>query len=233
MRLCYNPFQCSSGSTFHLDCFSQSKDPKTSTIRHLRDIWEFSSWTRPWKTAPSLDDLEASQSVRYKPTEDEITCEDDFLRSLRAQLPAEILQEIMNMAYGSLLWKIFAARKWREGLSSLTGDQVTLPITDIQYWKRNQSGESANFVRRKSHFEKLFPGNNILAIQTEDTLTIAIDNLGIRSLEVLDSWPSAISQQAKCHEVYVVEKISNFDSRLILEKKVCQFIVYLFTILIM
>ncbi|CAG8976841.1 hypothetical protein HYALB_00013567 [Hymenoscyphus albidus] len=110
------------------------------------------------------------------------------------------------MAYGLLLWRIFAARKWGERLSGLTGDQVTLPITDITYWKRNQLEESADFVRRS-------------AIQTEDTLTIAIDNLGIRSLEVLDSWPSAISHQAKRHEVYVVEKISNFHNRLMLEKK--------------
>ncbi|CAG8980189.1 hypothetical protein HYALB_00013542 [Hymenoscyphus albidus] len=106
------------------------------------------------------------------------------------------------MAYGSLLWRIFAARKWRERLGGLIGDQVTLPITDRTYQKRNQFKKSADFARRNS------------AIQTEDVLTIAIDNLGIRSLEVLDSWPSAITDQAKRHEVYVVEKISNFHRRL-------------------
>jgi hypothetical protein len=58
------------------------------------------------------------------------------------------------------------------------------------------------------------------AIQTEDTLSIAIDNLGIKSLEMLDSWLSAISDQSKRYEVYVIEKISNFHSRLMLEKKV-------------
>jgi len=166
--LCYNPVQYSNSATFHIDCYSGSKDPKASTRGNVQLIWIFSLWARPWRTAPSLDDLEASQPLLYEPTKDEIK-RSDFLEDWR-KLPQEIKHEIMNMAYGSIFWKVSAARNWRERLPGLLCDEVTtLPLTDMKYWSRSGT------------VPKLVP--------TGDILTIAIDNLGIKSVEGSDCWP--------------------------------------------
>ncbi len=218
-RLCYNPFQCSSGSTFHWLCFWESIGPATSRDLHLKHIWRFALWARPWKTAPSLDDFEASQPVIYEPTKDEVErarANDDLLFLWKlCKLPLEIQQEIMTMAYGSLLWRIFAARKWRKRLSGLSGDSVTLLITDVKCWKRGKQ------------LKPNLTEPNLM----EGIVTIAIDNLGIRSLKVSDSWPSPTSNQAKNHAVYIVEQISNLRG-LYLKQQVFKFIICLVTKLI-
>jgi len=174
-------FQSSSGSTFHPLCLRESKGPGFGP--QLKCISRFNLWARPWKTALSLDDFEASQVIPYEPTKDEVKrahANHDLLWRLR-KLPSEIQQEIMTMAYGSLLSRIFAARKWRERLSGLTGDSVTLLVTDVKCWKRGQQ------LKRNLTEPHLMGG----------IITIAIDNLGIRSLELSKSWPSATSNQAK------------------------------------
>ena len=204
--LCYNPAQCSNSATFHMDCYSGSRDHNASTRRNVQLIWIFSLWARPWSTAPSLDDFEASQPILYEPTEDEIK-RSDFLRDW-CKLPQEIKHEIMNMVYGSIFWKVSAARNWRERSPGLLGDKVTtLPLTDMKYWSRS------------GIVPKLVP-------TTGDILTIAIDNLGIKSVEVSDCWPSpATFNQAKNHEVFIVENISNLHG-IVIEEQVSHLLLF-------
>ena len=211
--LCYNPSQGSSGISFHLDCFYESKQLGICTSLHMRNIWIFSLWARPWKTAPCLDEFEASHCVSYEPTQDESKSVNNFWREF-GNLPLEVNQEIIKMTYGSIFWKVFAARNWRDRLSSrLADDKVTtLPISHIKGWKRSEE------LRKL-----LNPIGNIL--------NITIDNLGIQSLEVSDCWPSVGTIPAKKDKIYIVENIANLQ-RLVLEKKVFLYTICLFARLI-
>jgi hypothetical protein len=162
------------------------------------------------------DDFEPSQPIPFEVNQDEL--ERKRIREILwrlNKLPAEIKQGILTMAYGSPIWSFFAARRWKERLSFLSGDLITCSITDIKLWERGQQTEF-NFTESKL---------------TRDVITIAIDNLGIRSLKVSNSWPFASSHQARSNDAYIVEQISNLDN-LNLEIKVFNFIVCLFTRLI-
>lgn len=84
----------------------------------------------------------------------------------------------------------------------MAGDKITiLLLTAIKCQKRSEK------------VPKLVVTGNIL--------TIAIDNLSIKSIEVSDCWPRAvaISYQARSHEVYIIDNISDLY-RILLEQQV-------------
>jgi len=187
LRLCRYPdcevcLNSPESFVFHFDCFNLLRSTKSTDIcRQLSQIWQLSSWSRPWVKAPFLEGANPVEVISFEPLYRVMGLD-------MANLPLEIQQIIVKQSYNAPIWRYVSAWECQGRLEKLEGDIVTQPITNARYWNRSMEliGPHAP------------PKGNIVSI--------GFDCFGLKLIDFSNTWPSSTSRRSASCDWYIVEE---------------------------